>query len=77
MTEEEECEFREEKGGDVKSEPRSAVLIAPVLATASRGPARVSLCSERVRWTAGFRKKGPHSAGSPQMLALVARSSGL
>lgn len=57
-------------GGDVKSEPPSAVMIGAVLAR----PARVLPC---VRWTAGFGKKGPHSAGFAQMLASVPHSSRL
>lgn len=57
-------------GGDVKSEPRGAVMIGAVLAR----PACAMLC---VCWTTGFSKKGPHSAGFTQMLASAPHSSRL
>ncbi len=58
------------EGGDVKSEPPSAVMIGAALAR----PVRVLPC---VRWTAVFGKKGPHWAGFAQMLASAPHSSRL
>lgn len=58
------------EGGDVKSEPPSAVMIGAALAR----PVRVLPC---VHWTTGFGKKEPHSAGFAQMLASAPHSSRL
>lgn len=62
--------LRRKEGGDVKSEPRGAVMIGAVLA-------RPTCAMPYVRWTAGFGKNGPHSAGFTQMLASAPHSSRL
>lgn len=58
------------EGGDVKSEPRGAVMIGAVLTR----PACAMPC---VRWTTGFGENGPHSAGFTQMLASAPHPSRL